>query len=180
MVGCAGSGYCAAAARGSRGRRTGPQGAPKPIQGPPPAKGDQRNPGPALGKGAVAPKAGDAATQGASNGRKPHCPSSPRGPDEDKIQVVKVQQGGLTLPTRVKERLYERDDQRREAVPLVAGEGGMVVKKLTAGAYGVCKIIEFRKPRGRGPASVEARWETVAAPPSRPEPPEDNGGHRRG
>ena len=31
------------------------------------------------------------------------------------------------------------------------------------------KIIEFRKPRGRGPAAVEARWETVAAPPSGPE-----------
>ena len=35
----------------------------------------------------------------------------------------------------------------------------MVVKKLTAGAYGVCKII----------ALIEARWETVAAPPSGPE-----------
>ena len=45
----------------------------------------------------------------------------------------------------------------------------MVVKKLTAGAYGVRKIIEFRRPRGRGPAPVEARWETVAAPPSGPE-----------
>ena len=40
----------------------------------------------------------------------------------------------------------------------------MVIKRLTAGAYGVRKIIEFRKPRGRGPAAVEARWETVAAP----------------
>ena len=45
----------------------------------------------------------------------------------------------------------------------------MVVKKLTAGAYGVLKIIEFRKPRGRGPAQVEARWEAVAAPPCGPE-----------
>ena len=42
----------------------------------------------------------------------------------------------------------------------------MVVKKLDAGAYGVRKIIEFWKPRGRGPAQVEGRWETVAAPPS--------------
>ena len=41
----------------------------------------------------------------------------------------------------------------------------MVVKKLTAGAYGVRKIIKFRKPKGRGPAQVETRWETVAAPP---------------
>ena len=55
---------------------------------------------------------------------------------------------------RVKERPYERDNQRQEAVPLVAGEGRLVVKKLTAGAYGVCKIIKFRKPKGRGPAQV--------------------------
>ena len=41
----------------------------------------------------------------------------------------------------------------------------MVVKKLTAGAYELHKIIEFRKPKGRGPAQVETRWETVAAPP---------------
>ena len=154
---------------GARGRPPGRKGAPQPIQGPPPAKGDQRKPGPAPGKGAVAPKAGEAAAQGAPTGKKPHCPSSPRDPDEDEIQVVKVQQGGLTLPTRVKERPYEWDDQRREAVPLVAGEGRMVDKKLTAGAYGVPKIFEFRKPKGRGPAQVEARWETVAAPPSGPE-----------
>ena len=80
-----------------------------------------------------------------------------------------MQQGGLALPRRVKERPYERDDQRREAIPLVVGEGRMVVKKLTTGAYRVRKIIEFRKPKGRGPAQVEARWETVAAPPSGPE-----------
>ena len=51
--------------------------------------------------------------------------------------MVKVQKGGLTLPARVKERQYDRDDQRREAVPLLAGEGRMVVKKLTEGAHGV-------------------------------------------
>ena len=83
--------------------------------------------------------------------------------------MVKVQPGGVTLPTRVKERPYERDDQRREAVTLVAGEGRLVEQKLTAGAYGVRKIIEFRKPKGRGLAQVEARWETVAAPPCGPE-----------
>ena len=66
---------------------------------------------------------------------------------------------------RVKERPYEWDDQRREVIPLVVGEGRMVVKKLTAGAYKLHKIIEFRKPKGRGPAQVETRWETVAAPP---------------
>ena len=31
------------------------------------------------------------------------------------------------------------------------------------------KIIEFWKPKGRGPAQVETRWETVAAPPCGPE-----------
>ena len=92
---------------GAGGRLPGRKGAPKPIQGPPPAKGDQRKPGPAPGKGVVAPQAGEAATQGASAGKKPRRPSSPRDPDGDEIQVVKVQQGGLTLPTRVKERQYE-------------------------------------------------------------------------
>ena len=92
---------------GARGRPPGRQGAPKPVQEPPPAKGDQKKPGQAPGKGAVAPKAGEAATQVAPTGRKPHCPNSPRGPDEDEIQVVKVQKGGLTLPTRVKERQYD-------------------------------------------------------------------------
>ena len=83
--------------------------------------------------------------------------------------MVKVQKGGLTLPARVKERQYDRDDQRREAVPLLAGEGRMVIRRLTEGAHGVRKIIEIRKQRGRGHATVEARWETVAAPPSGPE-----------
>ena len=105
----------------------------------------------------MAPKAGGAANQGAPGGRKPRRPSSPGGPEEDEIQVVKVQKGGLTLPTRVKERQYDRDDQRREAVPLLAGEGLMVVKRLTEGAHRVRKIIEFRKQRGRGHATVEAR-----------------------
>ena len=72
----------------------------------------------------------------------------------------------MTLPARVKERQYDRDDQRREAVPLLAGEGRMVVKRLTEGAHQVRKIIEFRKQRWRCHATVEARWETVAAPPS--------------
>ena len=123
------SGHCAsaAAARGSQGQPPGRQGAPKFVHEPPLTKGDQKNPGPAPGKGAVAPKAGEAATQGAPAGRKSHRPNSPRGPDEDEIQVVKVQKGGLTLPARVKERQYDQDDQRREAVPLLAGEGRMVV-----------------------------------------------------
>ena len=71
--------------------------------------------------------------------------------------MVKVQKGGLTLPARVKERQYDRDDQRREAVPLLTGKGRMVVKRLTEGAHRVRKIIEFRKQRGRGHATVEAR-----------------------
>ena len=91
----------------------GQQGAPESIQGPPPATANQKNPGPAPGKGAVAPKAGEATTQGATAGRKPRRPSSQRGPAEDEIQVVKVQKGGLTPPARVKEKQYDRDDQRR-------------------------------------------------------------------
>ena len=82
---------------------------------------------------------------------------------------MKVQPRSVTLPTRVKEQRYERDDQRREAVPLVEGEGRLVVKKLAGGAYGVRKVIEFRKQKGRGPAQVETRWETMAAPPCGPE-----------
>ena len=105
------------------GQPKGQQGAPKPIQGPPPTKGGQKKPGPAPGKGTAVPTGGWAAAQGAAAGKKPHCPSSPRGLEEDEIQVVKVQPGGVTLPMRVKERPYERDDQRREAVPLVEGEG---------------------------------------------------------
>ena len=79
--------------------------------------------------------------------------------------MLKVQKGGLTLSARVKEMQYDRDDQRRDAVPLLAGEGRMVVKKLTEGAHGVRKIIEFRKQRGKGHAAVDVRWETVASPP---------------
>ena len=78
--------------------------------------------------------------------------------------MLKVQRGGLTLPARVKERQHDRDDQGRDAVPLLAGEGRMVVKKLVEGAHEVHKIIKFRKQRGKGHAAVDVRWETVAAP----------------
>ena len=44
----------------------------------------------------------------------------------------------------MKERRYKRDDQRQEAVPLVEGEGRLVVKKLAGRADGVRKVIEFR------------------------------------
>ena len=80
---------------GARGLPPCQQGAPKPVQGLPPAKGDQRKTGPAPGKGAMAPKAGAAAAQGAAASKKPCCPNSSRDPDEDAIQVVKVQQGGV-------------------------------------------------------------------------------------
>ena len=85
----------------------GRQGAPKPIQGPPLTKGAQKKPGPATGKGTVGPTGGGAATQGAAAGMKPHRPSSPQDQEEDEVQVVKVQTGGVTLPMRVKERPYE-------------------------------------------------------------------------
>ena len=104
------------------------------------------------GKGMVAPRAGGPAIKGAPTGRKPRRPNSLRGPEEDKIQVLKVQKGRLTLPARVKERQYDRDDQRQEAVSLLVGEGQMVVKRLTEGAHGVRKIIEFRKQRVTPPS----------------------------
>ena len=44
----------------------------------------------------------------------------------------------------------------------------MVIRRPTMRVHGACKIIEFRKQRGRGHATVEARWETVADPPSGP------------
>ena len=89
------------------GQPKGRQGAPKPVQGPPPTKGSQKKPGLAPGKGTAAPTGGEAATQGATTGKKPHRPSSLRGSEEDEIQVVKVQPRGVTLPMRVKERPYE-------------------------------------------------------------------------
>ena len=49
------------------------------------------------------------------------------------------------------------------------GEGRLIVKKLAGGAYRVRKVIEFHKQKGRGPAQVERRWETMAAPPCGPE-----------
>ena len=116
--------------------------------------------------GVVAPKTWGPVTKGAPAGRKLHRPSSPRGREEEEIQVLKVEKGGLTLPARVKERQYDRDDQRRDAVPLLAGEGRMVIKKLTEGAHGVRKVIEFRKQRGKGHDAFNVKWETVAAPPS--------------
>ena len=139
----------AAAAGGDGGQPKGRQRATKAIQGPPPTRGGQKKPEPAVGKWTAALTGVGAAAQGSAAGKKPHCPSSPRDHEEDEVQVVKVQPGSMTLPTRVKERRYERDDQRREAVTLVEGEGRLVVKKLAAGAYGVQKIIEFRKPKGR-------------------------------
>ena len=65
---------------GTVGRQPGPQGTPKPVQGPPLAKGDQRNRGSAPGKGAVAPKTGEAATQGAPAGGEASPPQQPAGP----------------------------------------------------------------------------------------------------
>ena len=47
----------------------------------------------------------------------------------------------------------------------------MVVNRLMEEAHRVCKIIEFRKQKGKGHATVEVRWETVAAPPGRQELP---------
>ena len=65
---------------GTLGQPPGRQETPKSVQGPPPVKSAQRNPGSAQGKGGVVPKAGEAATQGAPVGRKPRRPNSPLGP----------------------------------------------------------------------------------------------------
>ena len=75
------------------GQPKGRQGAPKPIQGPPPTKGGQKKPRPAAGKGTAAHTGGGAATQGSAAGKKPRCPSSPWDQEEDEVQVVKVQTG---------------------------------------------------------------------------------------
>ena len=96
--------------------------------------------------------------------------------------MLKVEKGGLTLPARVKERQYDRDDQRRDAVPLLAGEGRMVIKKLTEGAHGVRKVIEFRKQRGKGHAAFNVKWPMgdCGRPSQRTRTQEDNGSHRQG
>ena len=84
--------------------------APKPTHGPLPVKSAQRSLAVVTGKGVVTPKAGGSAAEGATTGRKPSRPSSPRGQGDDEIQVLKVQRGRLTLPARVKERQHDRDD----------------------------------------------------------------------
>ena len=96
------------------GQPKGRQGATKTIQGPPPAKRGQKKPGPAAGKGTAAPTGVGATAQGSAAGKKPHRPSSPQDQEEDEVQGVKVQPGSVTLPTRVKEQRYERDDQRQK------------------------------------------------------------------
>ena len=140
--------------------------APKQAQGPPPAKGAQGSSRAAAGKGMSLPRAEGPAAKGANTGRKPRGPSAAKEQEEDEIQVVRVQKGELTLPARVKERHYDRDNQGRDAVPLLAGEGRLVIKKLLEGAHEVQKVIKFRKQRGKGHAAVDVDWETVAAPPS--------------
>ena len=80
------------------GQPKGRQRATKAIQGPPPARGGQKKPEPAAGKGTAAPTGVGAAAQGSAAGKKPHRPSSPRDQEEDKVQVVKVQPGSVTLP----------------------------------------------------------------------------------
>ena len=103
--------------------------------------------------------AGEATSQGSEQG-----PHSTEG-EEDEIQVVGVHQGGLTLPGRVKEGRYDRDGQGRDAVPLLAGEGRMIIKKLLAGAHEVQKITKFQKPGGRG--MLRFRWNGRPKPPPR-------------
>ena len=108
----AGSGRCAAAAsaRGTQGSAAGPARGPQASSRATDGQGGPAEPGGGAKEGGNSPRAGVTATQGAATGRKPRRPSSPRGPEEDKVQMVKVQK------------------------------------------------------RGRGQATVEAKWETLAAP----------------
>ena len=91
-----------------RAQRTGEGGRPGGSGGlPPPTNGGPKKPGPAAEKRTAAPTGAGAAAQGPPTGKKPRRPSSLRDEDEDEVQVVKVQQGSMTLPTRVKERRYK-------------------------------------------------------------------------
>ena len=76
-----------------------------------------------------------------------------------------MQKGGLTLPARVKERQHDRDDQRRDAVPLLAGEGRMEWREPTKCTRSLISLSRG----GKGHAAVHVKWETVAAPPSEQE-----------
>ena len=61
-------------------------------------------------------------------------------------------------------------------MPLLAGEGRMIIKKLLAGAHEVQKITKFQKPRG-GRGTPPSKWS------GRPEPPplvaQSSGGYWR-
>ena len=95
-----------------------------------PAGGQEgREVNPAVKQGTQA--AGESATRGSKQ-----CPNGTEG-EEDEIQVVGVHHGGLTLPARVKEGRHDQDSQGRDAVPLIGGEGQMIIKKLLAGAHEV-------------------------------------------
>ena len=88
----------------------------KPAEGPaegyksrPRAAANQEGPeeaGASRGEGDSSPHRGRGRPQGSAAGGKPNRPSSPRGREEDEIQVVGVQPGKVTLPTRVREQQY--------------------------------------------------------------------------
>ena len=129
---------------------------------PPPTDGTRRRSGGRIkGVNPTAKQGTQAAREAANKGSK-HCPNSTEG-EEDEIQVVGVHQGGLTLPATVKEGRYDRDGQGRDAVPLLAGEGRMIIKKLLAGTHEVQKITKFQKPGGRG--MLRFRWNGRPKPP---------------
>ena len=54
-------------------------------------------------------------------------------------------------------------------MPLLAGEGRMIIRKLLEGAHEVKKITKLQKQRGKGHATVQVEWKTQAAPSGKPE-----------
>ena len=91
--------------------------------------------------------------------------------------MVGVHHGGLTLPARVKEGRHDQDGQGRDAVPLLAGEGWMIIKKLLAGAHKVQKITKFQRLQGKGHAAVQVEWDT-SRPTGQARAPADTRGRR--
>ena len=121
-------------------------------------------------------KQGDQAAERATYRNSPRCPSSTGG-QEDEIKVVGVRQRGLTLPARVKERQYDRDDQGRDAVPLLAGEGRMIIRKLLEGAHEVKKIT-VPEAAGEGACHRPSGVEDSGRPLRQTRAPASTGGHR--
>ena len=80
-----------------------------------------------------------------------------------------VKTAKLTLPARVKERHYDGDYKGRDAIPLLAGEGRVIICKLHEGAHEVQKVLWFQKQQGNGLAAVSVEWTAKTDTPAGPE-----------